>query len=351
MTAAFDIPVWNNPTAHGVGNSVDEFLDRLPGPCWIVLNGRDATRHRALATLLHGNEPSGLKAAHRFIRDGNKPAVTCHIFVGAVLAAKTSPRFSKRFLDGKRDLNRCFRPPYSDPEGLLAERALAYLDLVQPESLLDIHNTSGAGPDFAVTLTDTDRHRALAQLFTHRMIVTNLRMGALMEVSNQRLPAITVECGGAQDPVADRTAYAGLCRYLCCDNLFATLPAPSLFEIYEQPFRMELRADTQLEYSEIPSGNADICIPPEIENYNFGKIDQHHLLAWLNAEDMSKIDVRDDKGTQKRDDFFEYRDGALFARQPLRLFMATTRADIAISDCLFYFVQDKHYQRGTGEPP
>lgn len=231
------------------------------------------------------------------------------------------------------------------------QRALAYLDLVQPESLPDIHNTSGAGPDFAVTLSDTDRHRALAQLFTHRMIVTNLRMGALMEVSNQQLPAITVECGGAQDPVADRTAYAGLCRYLCCDNLFATLPAPSLFEIYEQPFRMELRADTQLEYSEIPSGNADICIPPEIENYNFGKIDQHHLLAWLNAEDMSKIDVRDDKGTQKRDDFFEYRDGALFARQPLRLFMATTRADIAISDCLFYFVQDKHYQRGTGEPP
>jgi len=51
-----------NPLATGIGNSLEDFLQRLDGPACIFLDGEDETRTRALVTLLHGNEPSGAKA-------------------------------------------------------------------------------------------------------------------------------------------------------------------------------------------------------------------------------------------------------------------------------------------------
>ena len=51
-----------NPAASSIGNNAQEFLRLLGGPACLFLEGEDDTRTRALVTLLHGNEPSGLMA-------------------------------------------------------------------------------------------------------------------------------------------------------------------------------------------------------------------------------------------------------------------------------------------------
>ena len=139
-----------NPLATEVGNNEEEFLRWMGGPTCFLLEGEDNRRTRALVTLLHGNEPSGTLALFRYLKMGRRPAVNIVCVVASVSAALESPVFSHRMLPRARDLNRCFRPPFDDAQGVLAEEILEILNMHRPESVVDMHNTSGSGPSFGV---------------------------------------------------------------------------------------------------------------------------------------------------------------------------------------------------------
>ena len=100
-----------NPTLEDIGRTPDEFLQKLKRPTLIKVKGKDATRTRALATLLHGNEPSGFFAVHRWLLQQEKPSVNILCFIGGIYPAKTDPVFTFRQLPGGKDLNRCFKEP------------------------------------------------------------------------------------------------------------------------------------------------------------------------------------------------------------------------------------------------
>jgi len=155
---------WQAPDPIDVAPAFDDFLDQLGGPTWIVQLGIDRSRCRVLSTLLHGNEPSGLRALHAWLRGGESPAVDLLCLVGAVGAARAEPRFSTRMPEGARDLNRCFRAPFDDEPGRLAEAALERIRSRHPECLLDLHNTSGTGPAYGVATRLSPPHRAMAAL-------------------------------------------------------------------------------------------------------------------------------------------------------------------------------------------
>ena len=89
---------WVDPKTRDVGTTVEEFLTRLGGPTWIVLSGRDPLRTRAVTTLLHGNEPSGVRAIFQWLRSGTRPRVNLACFIGAVEAALAQPGFAYRHL-------------------------------------------------------------------------------------------------------------------------------------------------------------------------------------------------------------------------------------------------------------
>ena len=52
-----------------LGEDHIDFIKNLRQPTWIKLRGEDQTRSRAIITLLHANEPSGLKAIHQILKD------------------------------------------------------------------------------------------------------------------------------------------------------------------------------------------------------------------------------------------------------------------------------------------
>ena len=97
---------FRNPTADSIGNNIVEFLQILGQPACIELEGKDRSRTRALVTLLHGNEPSGLEAIFEWIKSRETPAVNIVCIIASVEAALTELVFSYRVLPGKRDLNR-----------------------------------------------------------------------------------------------------------------------------------------------------------------------------------------------------------------------------------------------------
>ena len=110
-----------DPLTVELGNNVEEFLRELGGPACFFLEGEDSTRTRALVTLLHGNEPSGAMALFRWLKSCERPAVNVICIIASVAAALEPSVFSHRMLPRARDLNRCFRPPFDDAQGALAE--------------------------------------------------------------------------------------------------------------------------------------------------------------------------------------------------------------------------------------
>jgi len=330
---------FRDPAPAEVGASVEAFLRWLDGPACLLLSGADASRCRAFVTLLHGNEPSGAMALWRWLRAGERPAVNLVCIVASVTAALSEPLFTHRMLPRARDLNRCFRPPFDDAQGRLAEEILELLRVHRPEALVDMHNTSGSGPSFAVCTFPDRQHDALAALFTRRVIISHLDLGALMEISDHRCPTVTIEVGGRRDDAAHRCAFEGLGRYATAADVFGTVPGRG-FERLADPVRLELRPGVSLTYAPAPCAGHDITLRPDIEHHNFGSVAPDVVLGWTGGPAGRLFRAVDATGACAVDRLVRIEDGELRPAQPLKLFMITTNAGIAQSDCLFYAVAD-----------
>lgn len=331
---------WHSPSADEVGGSATDFLHRLNGPAHVYIPGKDPSRSRVVVTLLHGNEPSGLFAVYRLLQEQTRPAVDLHCFIASVAAAKEPPGFFYRMLPDEADLNRCFKPPYTDsPQSRLARGILDTLEQFQPEAVIDIHNTSGSGPAFGVTTFMDPRHEALVSLFTQRIIVTDLSLGALMEISETRYPTVTVECGGAQDSESKLLAEEGLREFACRNDVLTAPSADFSLEFFYNPVRLELRPGATISYREEASPHHDLTLLPQIEHYNFGFIETGTPLGYIAKELACTLTAINSRGEEMLSEYFAVAEGGrLVPSQRLKLFMVTTNPEIARKDCLLYLV-------------
>ncbi|AUM13568.1 M14 family metallopeptidase [Ketobacter alkanivorans] len=334
------IRYWYHPTADSLGDTVEAFLQEMAGPTLLHIPGKNRQRKRAICTLLHGNEPSGTRGIFRWLKQGVEPAVDILCFFGSVKTSLQEPLFFYRHLPDDKDLNRCFKAPFECDQGRLAKAILDILQDMQPEALIDIHNTSGMGPSFSVSMKQDAQHEALTSLFTERMLVTGLRLGALFEYSERNVPTVTIECGGAQDPRADDIAYEGILRYVSQTDVLTPQQADWELDVLKEPVRLELRTDATITYSEAEDVYADITLPPNVERHNFGRITTDVQLGWVKPESWDKLIVNTPAGKDVKDKILKLEGNRLHPAQPLKLFMITTNATIAKSDCLFYAVTD-----------
>ncbi len=329
-----------DPDTAIAGDNVEAFLRELGGPACLFLTGTDKSRTRALVTLLHGNEPSGAMALYRWLKSGQRPAVNVVCVVASVAAALEPPLFSHRMLPRARDLNRCFRPPFEDAQGELAEEILEILRLHHPEAVVDMHNTSGSGPAFGVCTHMDRQHDALVSMFTQRLIISNLGLGALMEISEDSFPTVTVEVGGRLDDEAHELAYEGLCRYFTALTVLDQGETDWGLELLRDPIRLELNDNVTLTYADEPCPNYDITLKTDIEHHNFGIVSADTLLGWARGPERSLFSALDAGGGCAVTRLVRIENNELYPAQPLKLFMITNNAAIAESDCLFYAVTD-----------
>jgi hypothetical protein len=326
------------PVPSKVPPTVEQWLAGFGTAVWMRWPGRREGRPRVVSTLLHGNEPSGLRALHDLLSVGFEPAVTSYVFLGAVEAALVEPRLSTRHLADRRDLNRCFRGPFAtDREGQRAEALLERLEALDAEALIDVHNTSGSGPAFAVATRASPSHRRLAALFSPWLIRTSIELGALMEVALEDCPIVTAECGGAAQRKADRVAREGIAAFLGADALFDGDDPPGA-AVLENPIRVELMPDAQVAYATEPVAAATLTLRGDIDRLNFEVVAPGTALGWTNGHGTELLRLSGATGDPRG--LFLIEDGVLRTRHPLRLFMATTNARIARSDCLFYALDE-----------
>ncbi len=343
------VRVIDAPEPDAVPATPAAFLADLGGPTALRVAGRDRSRVRAVATLLHGNESSGLRALHAWLRQGEPPAVDTLLIVGAVEAALAPPGFAHRALPGRRDLNRCFRPPFDGPEGAIARSLLDVLDAAAPEALVDLHNTTGHTPPYGVGPAADPPHLGLVALFARLLVRSDLRLGALVEAAEQRCPSVTIECGLAGDPAADAVAREGLARYLRAATLDAA--ARSDVRVLSDPVRVEVSAGASVCYGDGPAPGFDLTVDREVDRHNFETLAAGTPIAWLGRRDGWPVVARGADGREISRELFAAEDGVLCARRPLVPIMMTTDAGIAASDCLFYVVRGpRGAGSGSGNP-
>lgn len=333
------LTILKDPDASSIGHSVKEFLCAINGPTWIDIKGQDTSRTRVLTTLLHGNEPSGVKALFSWLTDPDRavPVTNISFLICSVDAALTEPEFSHRYQKNQPDINRCFRPPYDSDNGLLAKKILKRICELKPEAVIDVHNTSGSGPDFTIIPNHESNFAALAANFSKRLVITDLKLGSLME-ADVGCPISTLECGGSFDMSADQTAMNAIKQFCSRENLFNGKKQQDI-NIYTHPLRLEIKDDVSICYAEKPDKNHDITLASDIEKHNFGLTPEEDFLGWTGPKGLDYFKAVDDEGRDIKHELFTVRDNKLFTAQTLRMFMVTPRPEIASKDCLFYLVK------------
>lgn len=315
--------------------TVEGFLAALGGPTAIRLPGRDRSRTRVVTTLLHGNEPSGARGLHAWLREGRPPATDALLILGNVAAALQPPGFAYRMLPGERDLNRCFLGPFDGPEGRLARAILEALHAVRPEALVDVHNNSGHNPAYGVGLEASRPALQLTALFGERFVQSDLRIGALIEAV-RAWPSVTVEVGRSGDPAADARALAGLRAFLGRDPLLGEAPPPAL-ELLVAPMRATLRAGVRVAVADAPVAGAELTVAADLDRHNFEVVAAGVPIGWVTPGGWP-LELRDAAGRDRSHDYFRIEGARLVARRPFVPIMITTDPEIARSDCLLYVV-------------
>ncbi len=323
------------PTRDALGATPEVWLDRLGGPSLVRVPGRDRTRCRAVVTLLHGNEPSGLRACHRWLATGATPAVDTLIVVGAVAAARRPPGFAHRMLPGARDLNRCFREPFEGPEGALAAAILAALRAARPEALVDLHNNTGHNPAYGVGAVVDAVRLGLTALFATRFVHSTIRLGALTDATAD-LGAVTIECGRAGDAAADAVALAGLEAFLGADDLRLAAAPPAGMTVLAEPVRVAIRPGTRIAFGELPVAGVDLTLRGDIDRHNFEPLLPGVPVGWLAEEAHWPLEARGADGEDVSRDYFVAAGSLLVTRRAMVPIMMTTSVDAALADCLFY---------------
>jgi|TARA_B100002003_G_scaffold252021_1_gene300402 hypothetical protein len=327
--------VWHSPSPDDLGDDHIEFLHRLQAPTWITVTGKDNSRTRAIVTLLHGNEPSGLSAVHSILKQQIVPATNLIIVVASVNTALYPPILSHRFLPWEEDFNRCFNAPADTSQRQLAAEIFSRLHEAAPEVIVDTHNTSGHSEPFAVAVNDSIPTQQISQLFTNRLVVIDQHLGALIEKADNVSPVVTIEFGGLMDPRADRLAHESLMSFVTRNHLFSTEPEP--LHIIKHPLRLEIEESSEIHYSSSVQDDADLTLLNTIDQLNFQPVYAGTKIGWLGRSGLQGLRAINAKGDNLFHSFFHEVSGFLTTKQQLTIFMATTDPYIARKDCLLYF--------------
>ncbi len=330
-----DIRHINAVDAGFVGEHIESFLKNLSGPAFFEIPGVDRTRRRAIVTLLHGNEPSGLKAIHHLIHEGFVPATDLGVIVAAVDAALHPPLLSHRYIPGEQDLNRCFTRVDDTHQTRLAGQIADLLNTYSPEAVIDTHNTSSHSEPFCVAVRQSQAILGLAGLFSDSLIIIDQKLGTLLEAVDNKIPTITVEFGAFMDPDADWLARETLHRFAATPNLNSL--DSTMINVLEHALRLETEGHLKVTYASGIDASADLTMINSIDQFNFRKLPAGQTLGWFESREHRQLTARDVLGTDRYREYFDESGGQLTTRLPMTIFMATTDPVVANTDCLLYF--------------
>ena len=311
-------------------------LRELGGPTLIRVPGAGHLPPRAVTTLLHGDESTGLQAMLRILRRRHRRPYDLYVALGNVEAAAAPPGFAHRYLDGQQDMNRIFDGDETSTAQREAAGAIrAELEAAGVTSLVDVHNNTGDNPFYAIVTNDRPATVNLATLLTTTVVRWEFRLDTLLESLHEGVAACALECGLPGRAASLRFAVDALRRYLGEQEL-ATDRLQRDAEILTDLRRVTVRDDARVRFGGTLDGTVDLVLPPDGDVHNFTEVPAGHLIGHVTPTGALPVTVTDaDDRDVTADDVVRDGDRLVLARPAVPLMM--TRSEAAVRrDCLFY---------------
>jgi hypothetical protein len=312
-----------------------DLLRELGRPTLIRVPGTGHEPPRGVATLLHGDEDTGYRAALRILRERRRYPFDLYVVVGNIPAATAGRGFEHRFLDGQEDFNRVWGLEPTTPLRRAAREILAELRDAKLAALVDVHNNSGTNPFYAIVTRLDQDSVDLAGAFATTLLEWELGVATLMEAVSDVCPAIAVECGLPGRQASLDFALAGLARYL------RTPPAPSDparrgYELYGRLRKVVVKPGVRFTFGGDLAHPDDFVVEQDADRFNFRRVGPGHVVGRVARGSPVPLLVCGPGGEDVTDRYAAVEDGAVVLTRETTPVMMTRTAEAARKDCLFY---------------
>jgi succinylglutamate desuccinylase len=314
-----------------------EVLRELGTTTWMRLPGTDGEPARAVVTLLHGDESTGLEALLTVLRRRQRFPFDLHVVLGNVEAALHGSGFAHRYLDGQEDGNRIWERPLPDDASAQRRAADAVLDDVLAAPLggmIDVHNTTGANPFHGIVADDRPASLDIATRFSTTLLRWDLGVGTIIEAVAPTAPVAAVECGLPGRRASTAFAVDGLRRFLG--------PPPGAFpppdhDLITDLRRVEVLPDVRFRFGGAPDDEAELTLVPDGDAANLREVTAGHVLGHIRPGAPLPLRVTTPSGEEVTDQLLEVTsDGTVVTRRRAVPVMVVRTVDAVRKDCLCY---------------
>ena len=312
-----------------------ELYALLPGPSLIRIRGR-AEPPLFVATLLHGNEPTGLMAIQKILKtyheEGKTLPRSLSIFVGNVRAAQQGLRHLSDQLDFNRIWNGGTRPEHH-----LAKRLIETVKERGVFASIDAHNTSGENPHYGCFNKMDPECVHLASLFSRNLIYFTRPKGVLSSALAEFCPSITIESGKPEDPHGLPHVHDFISRCLKLESIPRVMPDARNLEVYHSMVQIHVPKESRIGFSG-GEGDYDFCFIDHIDQKNFSEWSENSLLGWRLQPGM-RLMVIDERGRDVADEFIRYQGDEMRLKRSVVPSMFSLDEKVVHQDCLGYFME------------
>lgn len=328
-----------NEVPHGLLKcEASELHDFLGGPTLIHLRGR---REPALfvSVLMHGNETTGWDAVRALLKSTyntdqpNRPR-SLSLFLANTEAAK----HGVRHLSNQPDYNRVWPGSELKPS---PEHELMHL--VREEmrkrtifASIDIHNNTGLNPHYACVNSLDSKTLKLATLFGRTVVYFTRPLGVQAIAMSDLCPAVTLECGKAQQGYGYEHALSYLNACIHLNELPETPVPPHDIDLFHTTATVKVPATTSFGFS---GNDLDLTLSTKLERYNFQEIEAGTSFGYAPRLADNVLQVISETGEDVFQDYFSVESGDVKTRKPVMPSMLTSDLEVIRQDCLCYLME------------
>jgi len=313
----------------------------LPDPTLIHLDGR---RQEPLfvSVLLHGNEPTGLKAIQSLLsrKSGQELPRALSIFVGNIHAASEG----KRHLENQPDYNRIWPcsinagdDSQSTPEHAMMKDIVDIMRAKNVFASIDVHNNTGLNPHYGcINKLDTAFFH-LATLFS-RTVVYFIRPHGVQSMAFADIcPAVTVECGKPDQSYGAIHAMEFIETCLQLSHLPEHPVSPHDIDLFHTVATVSVPENLSIGFGEIET---NLQFIEDLDHLNFRELPPGTRLGEFNIKDNTPpLRVKNENGEEVTERYFSFENNELNTLRPVMPSMFTLNTEIIHQDCLGYLME------------
>ena len=224
-------------------------------------------------------------------------------------------------------------------EHLMAEQIVTTMRARKPFASIDIHNNTGINPHYGCVNSIDNQFLWLATHFSRTVVYFIRPKGVQTGAFAEFCPAVTVECGqpGQRYGVEHAAEFLNALIHLA---VLPDKPVPAHdIDVFHTVAIVKVPEAISFGFT---AGESDCQIQfiHDLDHMNFRELSPRTILADLKDDSESiRLEVIDDDGQDRWDDFFEIRDEQLCTVQPVMPSMLTLDERVIRQDCLCYLME------------